>query len=82
MKFIEKILGKIRRWNKERLRIKQLRKTFVDSFWIIKDDIEDELIKAERDGTNEKLIVAQGRQELINQIINYGNPNETIGKTG
>ena len=80
MKFIEKILGKIRRWNKERLRIKQLKVTFVNSFLIIKDDIEDDLIKAERNGTNEELIVAQGRQNLIKEIINYAS-NKTIGKT-
>ena len=80
MKFFKKILGKIKVWNKKRLIIRQLSHTFVNSFWAIKDDVDDALIVAERKGTKEDIIVARGRQNLIKEIINYAS-NKTIGKT-
>ena len=79
MKFFKKILGKIKVWNKKRLITKQLKVTFVNSFWIIKDMIDDDLIMAERSGTKEDIIVAQGRQELINEIINYDSSKKNVG---
>ena len=79
MKFLEKLLGKFRVWNKKRLIIKQLKVTFVNSFWLLKDIVDDELIIAERNGTKEDIIVAQGRQNLINEIINYDSSKKIIG---